>query len=524
MLSAALIVCAVLSAKSSKAIGKAVAILDLSFIPPIIGNVIIIGSHVETISKVGYYLYFIGMDVVIYALLHFTVEYCSGSGKEHRIPRIFFLLLALDTVQIILNIPFGHAFDVEATDVQGKIYYRLLPHFGQTIHRVMGYSIFAAVILIFIVVIRKMPRIYRERYTVILLSMIVVVLWQAFYIFSRTPVDRSMIGFGCFGLLAFYFAICYRPLRLLDRMLSNIAAGLGEALFAFDPNRKCIWANEPAEKLLDIKNDELDSVPEKLRSKFGVLDFSKTRQSYNVTLGSGDDASYFYLEKRPVYDNSGKDSGSFLVVRNNTEEQRRMKRELYNSTHDSLTGLYTKQHLYECIRQKLDTSGDTPYLAVFVDVKNFKIVNDIFSSEFGDLALQQIADRIRPEMTERCVYGRLAGDTFGVFVPADEFDSEQIERELTGFTVTDGTVEHHILIHLGVYEVTDKDTDDDVRSQTIIKNIIKLTDDLGIASLTEGVETQQQFISLAKMGCQLFQGYYFAKPMPVDEFEKFAFK
>ena len=35
------------------------------------------------------------------------------------------------------------------------------------------------------------------------------------------------------------------------------------------------------------------------------------------------------------------------------------------------------------------------------------------------------------------------------------------------------------------------------------------------------VETQYQFEQLVKMGCKLFQGYYFAKPMPLEDFEKF---
>ena len=35
-------------------------------------------------------------------------------------------------------------------------------------------------------------------------------------------------------------------------------------------------------------------------------------------------------------------------------------------------------------------------------------------------------------------------------------------------------------------------------------------------------ETEYQFEKLAGMGCKLFQGYYFAKPMPIEEFESFA--
>ena len=63
-------------------------------------------------------------------------------------------------------------------------------------------------------------------------------------------------------------------------------------------------------------------------------------------------------------------------------------------------------------------------------------------------------------------------------------------------------------------------TDSKSKAQTIVKNIIRLSEDLGISALTEGVETEEQYHILADMGCKLFQGYYFAKPMPIEDFEK----
>lgn len=64
-------------------------------------------------------------------------------------------------------------------------------------------------------------------------------------------------------------------------------------------------------------------------------------------------------------------------------------------------------------------------------------------------------------------------------------------------------------------------TSDKAKAKTIVKNIINLTKELGIVSLTEGVETAEQYEALEEMGCNLFQGYYFAKPMPIYEFEEF---
>ena len=70
-----------------------------------------------------------------------------------------------------------------------------------------------------------------ERYFVILVTLVLTGGWQSYYIFSRTPVEKSMAGYGIFGLLIFYFALYYRPLSLLDRLLANMASDMPDAIF-----------------------------------------------------------------------------------------------------------------------------------------------------------------------------------------------------------------------------------------------------------------------------------------------------
>ena len=58
------------------------------------------------------------------------------------------------------------------------------------------------------------------------------------------------------------------------------------------------------------------------------------------------------------------------------------------------------------------------------------------------------------------------------------------------------------------------------RARAIIDEVISLAKRLDIVSLTEGVETEYQYNKLLEMGCQLYQGYYFAKPMPGMDYEQ----
>ena len=275
----------------------------------------------------------------------------------------------------------------------------------------------------------------------------------------------------------FYFSIYYRPLKLLDRMLSDIASNMGDALFVYDQMGRCIWANKHALDMLGLTDKELERVTDGLKSYFGEREFIQADRIEKRTVGSGDDERHYIINNRAFVADSKHIAGAFLSIHDNTEEERRLKRELYSSSHDSLTGLYTKQYLYYRIRKLLDNDAETEYLALFIDVKNFKIVNDVFGTKFGDLALKQIADVLKAYDSEKYLYGRLAGDTFGIFLPASQFDAERVEKELAAFIVTDGTIEHNLLIHIGVYEVSERSTDISVMFDRAHLSLSRITDE-----------------------------------------------
>ena len=62
-------------------------------------------------------------------------------------------------------------------------------------------------------------------------------------------------------------------------------------------------------------------------------------------------------------------------------------------------------------------------------------------------------------------------------------------------------------------------SENEERSRIILDSIIYMTKRLGMGTVTEGVETTKQFEFLRSMGCDVYQGYLFSKPVPVQEFE-----
>ena len=66
-------------------------------------------------------------------------------------------------------------------------------------------------------------------------------------------------------------------------------------------------------------------------------------------------------------------------------------------------------------------------------------------------------------------------------------------------------------------------TENEARSENILAAVVRMAKWLNLPVIAEGVERKEQVLFLRSIGCEFVQGYYFAKPMPVEEYEEIAF-
>ena len=423
-----LVACAIISLKSKRKYSNAVAFLLFGLLVPVLGNLFIIASSIEIFSTIGCYVYFIGMNIAMFAVFNFCFEYCNFSKKYLYLKFVVGGLLILDTIQLLTNIGTGHAFVVNLIpNVYGSDYYGFTPLIGQTIHRVIDYSILGAVLVVFIVRSIISPKVYAERYIVILLAMIAVSAWQTFYIFSRRPVDYSMIGFAVFGLLIFLLSLYYRPLRLLDRMLGAIASRMPESLFFFDTNGRCIWLNNKAAEFLSINTEKinyLDEVSTKLSGKIGNFREKEGEQSYSFASGSDETLTSYVIEQHQVTDSRNKVVGFYLSIRDNSDEEKLLQKESFKAKHDPLTKILNRAG-YDATMEKIDLS--TCFL-LLIDLDSFKEINDQYGHTIGDKVLIKVVDTMCRYFKEDFVC-RIGGDEFAVVITNADVNTVGVIRE-----------------------------------------------------------------------------------------------
>ncbi|MGH2913731.1 MAG: diguanylate cyclase domain-containing protein [Solirubrobacteraceae bacterium] len=126
----------------------------------------------------------------------------------------------------------------------------------------------------------------------------------------------------------------------------------------------------------------------------------------------------------------------------------------HQAQHDQLTGLANRHRFTSELRSALRRAreGDEPGALLYVDLDDFKPVNDEYGHETGDELLVTVAQRLRRCTRATDIVARLGGDEFAVLlVAASEEDIERVsERIAAGFREPFGIGEHRIALSVSV--------------------------------------------------------------------------
>lgn len=180
----------------------------------------------------------------------------------------------------------------------------------------------------------------------------------------------------------------------------------------------------------------------------------------------------------PVLDSDGNIVGGVLVFRD-ISEQRLLAEELsYRATHDPLTGLANRS---EFERQLKNLIGDarkngTHHAMLFIDLDQFKVINDAGGHVAGDEVLRLAGETIRKSLRKSDMLARVSGDEFAALLP--ECDTSQAER--TASTVIDALSAQRIKWHDRVFRVSAS---------------------IGIAGISADTEGVAQIMSSADAAC-----------------------
>jgi len=141
---------------------------------------------------------------------------------------------------------------------------------------------------------------------------------------------------------------------------------------------------------------------------------------------------WLFFTAAPLHGADGKVVGAVETLQDITERKQYEEELRHSANHDALTGLVNRRMLIDRLNHaiacaKRDISG---VAVLFIDLNNFKTVNDTLGHDAGDRLVRQVADRLSDSLRDVDTIARLGGDEFVVLVYG-HLDDHIVTRVMT---------------------------------------------------------------------------------------------
>lgn len=151
-----------------------------------------------------------------------------------------------------------------------------------------------------------------------------------------------------------------------------------------------------------------------------VLDESRiVKSSYN-TLLIGRDGTEFAIDHSaaPIYASDRQLIGSILVFRDITQANTMARQLAWQASHDPLTELYNRREFEKRLATAVHSAqnGSIQHVLCYLDLDQFKIINDTCGHAAGDMLLRHISSLLPTQLRKTDTLARLGGDEFGILL------------------------------------------------------------------------------------------------------------
>lgn len=225
---------------------------------------------------------------------------------------------------------------------------------------------------------------------------------------------------------------------------------LAEAIVTTDATGQIEYLNPAAERLIGTSRDLAQG--KALAAVVGLVDeadrrtlsdpvyqalasgvpVNLSRRALMITRGEGDERA-IELSASPMRSAEGEIAGAVVLLHDVTELRGFARQLSYQATHDALTGLMNRREFERRLDEAITTArrGDSTHVLCYLDLDNFKVVNDTSGHLAGDALLRDVARLLREALRDSDTVARLGGDEFGMILGGCPLDkARQIADDL----------------------------------------------------------------------------------------------
>ncbi|MDH5501656.1 MAG: EAL domain-containing protein, partial [Gammaproteobacteria bacterium] len=230
---------------------------------------------------------------------------------------------------------------------------------------------------------------------------------------------------------------------------------IGDGVITTDAECNVEYINPVAEELTGWKVDDAsgrsvdeifrgfhEETCEPLENPLSVsIRRNRSIKSVRPTLLIRRDGNELYIESTasPIRDGKGDVTGGVLVFHDVSESRELNRRLSYHASHDILTGLVNRREFESRLERALKSARarETSYALCYLDLDQFKIVNDSCGHSAGDALLGQLGALLKSKIRWRDTLARLGGDEFGILLESCSLDEAMQTAEILRVAISE---------------------------------------------------------------------------------------
>lgn len=243
-----------------------------------------------------------------------------------------------------------------------------------------------------------------------------------------------LIGAIIIGLLIAWYVVKHAS-RAKEALFAQVTLGsIGDGVITTDSSGCINYLNPRAEimtgytleaakgrAIIDIFNVMEDSADQDSDDDFQAELHDEQAQTvfYKTVLklANGETIAVDF-SATPIIDKTEKQIGTAIVFRNVNQERELRKQLSYQATHDALTGLINRYEFEKRLDKLINSAidDDAVHALLYMDLDEFKIVNDTCGHTSGDELLRQLSTLLKNRIRGGDIIARLGGDEFGILL------------------------------------------------------------------------------------------------------------
>lgn len=256
-----------------------------------------------------------------------------------------------------------------------------------------------------------------------------------------------------------------------ERWSTAILRSIGDGIIAVNQSGNIDFLNTQAESILGVKQEDVKNLP--LSNIFNPLDsvnkipldlplnipHSVQRLNYKncVLIAKNGNAIHIEGALSPIIDKFGNIEGKVVAFRDISQIQKLSETVSYQESHDALTGLMNRKGFTLKLNELSEEakSGIKTHAFLYLDLDQFKVINDIYGHKAGDEMLLQTTATINSVVRSSDICARLGSDEFGIILEGAQlqhalFIGERLQSRLSENKIVHERETFHITTSIGL--------------------------------------------------------------------------